>query len=150
MVGVSLYYESIGAGETLLLIHAGIADSRMWDQQVEEFSKHYRVIRLDVQGFGKSPAAEQPVTRAQELCDLLRSLDVERAHVVGVSMGGAAAIDFAVQHPEMVGALIPVAAGVSGFEDTAHMVNVERPAEFTQAVLRFLQEAAASRGAGRS
>jgi 3-oxoadipate enol-lactonase len=137
MVTVSLYYEQIGAGEPLLLLHAGIADSSMWDDQVEAFSARYRVIRFDAQGFGRSATAEQPLSRAEDVYQLMRELDIPRAHVVGVSMGGSAAIDFAVSHPEMVGSLIPVAAGLSGYQGKPDPWLAEQDA---------LEEAACERG----
>ena len=137
MVRVKLYYESIGSGEPLVLLHAGVADSQMWDEQVQEFSKHYRVVRFDAQGFGQSPAASDPVPRAEDLYDLLRGLGISRAHVVGVSMGGSAAIDFAVTHSEMVASLVLVAAGVSGYDGPADRWLEEQEA---------LQETAVQRG----
>jgi pimeloyl-ACP methyl ester carboxylesterase len=111
-----LYYESVGSGEPLVLIHAAIADTRMWDEQVEAFSARYRVIRYDAQGFGQSPAAVEPATRAEDLAELLRTLGISRAHLVGVSNGGSTAVDFAVLFPRMVGGLVPVAAGLSGYK----------------------------------
>ncbi len=114
-----LYYESVGSGEPLVLIHAAIADLRMWDAQVSAFSARYRVIRYDAQGFGQSPAAVDPATRAEDLYELLRALGIERAHLVGLSNGGATALDFAILYPRMVGALVPVAAGLSGYKPSA-------------------------------
>jgi 3-oxoadipate enol-lactonase len=111
---VQPYYESVGTGEPLVLWHAGIADLRMWDAQVEPFAQRYRVIRLDAQGFGRSPAAAEPTTRAQELFDFLTGLGIDRAHLIGVSAFGAAVIDFAVEHPTLVHTLMPVASGLSG------------------------------------
>ena len=51
--GAPFYYELVGKGEPLVLVHAGIADSRMWDAQIEVFVQRYRVIRYDMRGFGK-------------------------------------------------------------------------------------------------
>jgi 3-oxoadipate enol-lactonase len=113
---VGVYYEETGSGEPLVLLHAAVADSRQWDANVGAFAERYRVIRYDMQGFGKTPAAEQPVRRADELRELLQTLNVKRAHLVGVSNGGSTAIDFAVVYPEMVVALVVVAPGLSGFE----------------------------------
>jgi 3-oxoadipate enol-lactonase len=110
-----LYFESVGTGEPVVFIHAGIADCRMWGDQVEAFATRYRVIRFDAQGFGRSPSIAEPSTRADDIYELLRSLEIERAHLIGVSMGGAAAVDFALTHPFMVGALVPVGAGLSGY-----------------------------------
>ena len=108
------YFEDVGTGEPIVLLHAAIADSRQWDEHVAAFSERYRVIRYDMQGFGQTPAAEAPVTRADELLDLLQRLSVPKAHLVGVSNGGATALDFAVVYPERVGALVLVAPGISG------------------------------------
>jgi 3-oxoadipate enol-lactonase len=110
-----VFYESVGSGEPLVLLHAGIADSTMWEEQVAAFAPRYRVIRFDAQGFGRSAASSEPDTRADDLYELLRTLEVARAHVIGLSMGGAAALDFAVSYPAMVGALIAAAPGLSGY-----------------------------------
>jgi 3-oxoadipate enol-lactonase len=110
-----LFYESVGSGEPLVLLHAGVADCSMWDEQVAAFAPRYRVIRFDAQGFGRSAAASEPETRADDVYGLLRTLEVGQAHVIGLSMGGGAAVDFALSYPEMVGALIAAAPGLSGF-----------------------------------
>jgi pimeloyl-ACP methyl ester carboxylesterase len=140
MAQPAVYYESVGSGEPLVLLHAAVADSRQWDDQVAAFAERYRVIRYDMQGFGRTPPAARPVRRADELHALLRALEVPRAHLVGVSNGGATAIDFAVLYPEMVGALIAVAPGLSGFEPADRSV-VEAMLQQDQ-----LEEAAVARG----
>lgn len=113
-----LWYESVGSGDPVVLLHAGavVPDARMWDDQVPVFSAKYRVIRFDAQGFGQSPTVPEPQSRADDLYDLLRTLDIERAHLVGASFGGASALDFTVQYPRMVGALVLVAPGLSGYK----------------------------------
>jgi pimeloyl-ACP methyl ester carboxylesterase len=116
MAQPTAYYEVVGGGEAVVLLHAAVADSRQWDEQVPAFAEHHRVIRYDMQGFGQTPPAAEPVRRADELYELLHALDVARAHLVGVSNGGATAIDFAVLHPRMVGAVVVVGPGLSGFE----------------------------------
>ena len=140
MAGPAVYYESLGSGEPLVLLHAAVADSRQWDDQFTAFAERYRVIRYDMQGFGRTPPAAQPVRRADELYALLRALDIPRAHLVGVSNGGATAIDFTILYPTMVGALIPVAPGLSGFEPVDRSV--------VQAMLEQdeLERAAVTRG----
>src|SRR5260370_24598631 len=117
MRAAPLFHESVGSGDPMVLLHAGagVADSRMWDDQVEAFSKKYRVVCFDAQGFGRSPASVEPVPRAEDLYDLLHTLEISKAHLIGVSMGGAAAVDFTVCHPEMVGSLVLVASGLSGY-----------------------------------
>jgi pimeloyl-ACP methyl ester carboxylesterase len=114
--GASLYYETVGAGEPVVLLHAGIADRRMWDRQLEALAEHYRVLRFDRRGFGQSPLTDGPYTHHEDLRGLLDGLDIERASLVGCSMGGGAAIDFALRYPERVRALVLVGSAVSGAE----------------------------------
>jgi pimeloyl-ACP methyl ester carboxylesterase len=113
--GTQLYYEVVGEGYPVVLIHAGKLDGRMWDDQVGEFAKHYKVVRYDVRGYGKSEMPQKPYSDVEDLYDLLKFLNVEKACLLGLSMGGKIAIDFALEHPEMVDALIPVATDLSGF-----------------------------------
>jgi pimeloyl-ACP methyl ester carboxylesterase len=114
--GARLYYEIAGAGDPLLLVHAGIADSRMWDGQLAVFALRYRVIRYDMRGFGRSAMVEGPYAHHEDLRALLDSLGIARAFLVGCSIGGRTIIDFALQNPGRVGALVLVASAVSGFE----------------------------------
>lgn len=99
-----------------MLIHAGFVDSRMWDGQWEAFTRHCRVLRFDMRGFGKSEPATGPVSRRQDLYLLLQELGIERAHILGCSMGGETAIDFTLEHPESVLSLIIVSGVPGGFE----------------------------------
>lgn len=114
--GATLYYEVAGEGEPLVLVHAGIADGRMWDVQVDTFSQQYRVIRPDMRGFGRSPMVAGPYSHHADLRALLDALEVGRAAFVGCSMGGATVIDFALENPERVEALVLVGSAVGGFE----------------------------------
>jgi 3-oxoadipate enol-lactonase len=127
-----LYYEVAGQGHPLLLIHAGVADLRMWDHQFATFAEHFRVIRYDTRGFGRSRTAATTFSDQQDIVDLLRHLGVERVHIIGVSRSGKIAIDFALEHPEMVGALIPTAAGISGYE--------HHPSEAESALSQMFEE----------
>jgi pimeloyl-ACP methyl ester carboxylesterase len=114
--GGQLYYEVAGQGHPLVFIHAGVADNRMWDEQFTAFADRYRVIRYDTRGFGRTRTEGVEFSNRQDLYDLLKHLEVERAYVIGLSRGGQIAIDFTLEHPEMVAALIPTAAGFSGYE----------------------------------
>lgn len=112
--GAPLYYEMLGEGQPLVLLHAGVADCRMWDEQFEDFAKHYRVIRYDSRGFGKSEVPATPFASHEELAELLKHLGVDHTHVVGISYGGKIALDFTLTHPEMVEKLVLVAPSISG------------------------------------
>ena len=117
-----LYYEVMGQGQPLVLIHAGIADSRVWDDQFGVFARHYRVIRYDVRGFGRSrtvgstPPANVTYADHQDLYALLKFLDVDQALILGLSNGGRIATDFALAYPAMAKALILVASALAGYE----------------------------------
>src|SRR5512132_954532 len=83
--GARIYYEVAGAGHPLILVHAGVADSRMWDRQFHVFAEHYVVIRYDLRGFGRTSIPSGLFASHEDLAGLLRYLHVERAHVVGLS-----------------------------------------------------------------
>ena len=113
--GTDLYFETRGAGKALLLIHAGVADRRMWDQQFEEFSKSHLVIRCDLRGFGQTGNRPAEFAHYEDLADLLSYLQVESAYVIGASFGGSVAIDFALAHPQRVTALVLAAPALGGY-----------------------------------
>src|SRR4030042_911272 len=110
-----LYYEVSGSGRPILFIHAGVADHTMWDGQIQQFSGYFKVIRYDSRSYGKSQTETTEFSNRQDILDLLDHLDVDRVAVIGISRGGQIAIDFTLEHPERVSALVTVAAGVSGF-----------------------------------
>lgn len=113
--GTQLYYEVLGEGHPLMLIHGGYMDRRMWDDQFHAFAQHYRVMRYDVRGFGKSKLPPVPYTDRQDLYALLNYLGVEKTYLLGLSLGGVIALDFTLEHPAMVDALILVGSPVPGF-----------------------------------
>lgn len=113
--GSKLTYEVTGAGPALVLVHAGIFDRGMWDEQVDIFAQRYRVIRYDMRGYGDSSPLQAPVSRRDELYRLLQHLGVERAILIGCSLGGEVVIDFTLEHPQMVAALIAVSTAPGGF-----------------------------------
>jgi pimeloyl-ACP methyl ester carboxylesterase len=112
--GARLYYEVVGEGHPLVLSHAGIADVRMWNDQFDFFVQHYRVIRYDHRGMGRSSMPPGPFALRDDMYALMRFLEVEKAYLMGCSMGGSAALDCTTAHPEIVDALILVDAGMSG------------------------------------
>lgn len=117
--GAQIYYEIAGqtGNRPLVLLHEGIGDCRMYDDQFEEFAKHYRTIRFDMRGFGRSSVPSAPFSYGEDLYGLLNFLGVQNTHVLGMSMGGAAGVDFTLAHPEMVSSLVLAGSAVSGFSD---------------------------------
>ena len=129
-----IYYEVTGDGPAVVLTHAGIADRRMWDNQVDELSAKYRVIRWDMRGFGRSEMVSQDFAYRDDLLSVLDHLDVGAAHLVGCSMGGGATLEFALEHPERVRSLVLVASDVPGFEPPGGWVT---PSQWDEAVAAF-------------
>jgi len=123
--GTTLYYEVAGAGHPFVLVHGHLLDRRSWDDQFAVFAGRYRVIRYDQRGFGASGLITQGESYSdrQDLYALMQFLGIESAYLMGVSGGGALAIDFTLEHPEMVDALIPVTAGVSGFRPSEEVMK---------------------------
>jgi 3-oxoadipate enol-lactonase len=114
--GASIAYEVDGDGPALTLIHAGVANLRQWDPQVPALAERYRVVRYDTRGFGGTTTRDVPFSNRDDLRALLDHLGVERTALLGTSRGGSIAVDFTLEHPERVSALVAVASGVSGFE----------------------------------
>ena len=112
--GAQLYYEVRGTGHPLLLLHAGIADNRMWDAQFEAFSETYQVIRFDLRGFGRSSMPSGSFSNYEDVRALLDFLQIKTVYVLGISFGGLIALDFVLAYPSYTKALILGAPSVSG------------------------------------
>jgi 3-oxoadipate enol-lactonase len=121
--GGRVYYEVFGAGYPLVLIHDGLAHSAVWDAQVAAFAPHYRVIRYDRRGYGRSDAPTAPYSNVEDLRALLQALAVERAVLVGSSAGGGLVIDYTLAHPEQVEALILSGPVVNGLGYSYHFLR---------------------------
>lgn len=114
--GTSLYYETIGRGHPVVLIHGFAMDNRMWDDQYEVFGQTFQVIRYDMRGFGKSALpGTQLYSHSEDLNALLDFLTIDSAIIVGLSRGGRWAIQFALDHKEKVNALVLVDSRPNGF-----------------------------------
>lgn len=112
----SLYYEETGRGSPLVMIHGGLLDGRSWDLQVDAFGGDYRVVRYDTRHHGRSRSEPGEFCNFEDLRAVLVGLGIEKAVMVGSSLGARTAIDFAITYPDRVTALILVSPGASGFE----------------------------------
>lgn len=121
-----LYYETAGMGTPLVMIHAGVADCRQWNNEFEKFAENYQVVRYDLRGYGKSEPVQGDFNHMDDLTSLLKTLDIQQPIILmGCSMGGGLAMDFALANPSRVKALIMVGSGPSGLN-----LDVEMPAIF--------------------
>jgi pimeloyl-ACP methyl ester carboxylesterase len=110
-----LAYDDSGSGPVIVFSHAGIADRRMWRHQFENLAATHRVVRYDWRGYGESVDASGPFSHSRDLLGLLDALEIERAVLVGCSMGGAYCLDVALAAPERVAGLVLFCSGLTGY-----------------------------------
>ncbi|MDX3385462.1 alpha/beta hydrolase [Streptomyces niveiscabiei] len=117
-----LAYDVTGDGPPVVLVHAGVADHRMWDGVVPALAERYEVIRYDLRGFGESAPPTAPFREVDDLARLLDHLGHDRVRLVGASWGGRVALDFTLTHPARVQALAMLTAPWPGYAWSAEMV----------------------------
>lgn len=108
-----LTYRDEGSGPLVLLLHGGLIDHRQWEPQLATLPARYRVVAPDARGHGGSSNATAPFRHTDDIAALIRHLDAGPAVLVGVSMGAATATDTALEHPELVRAIVVSGAGTS-------------------------------------
>ncbi len=113
--GTQLYCEETGAGPALVLIHGFTLDTRMWDDQFLPLAQRCRVVRYDLRGFGRSALPNGPYSHVEDLRALLDRLEIERASLVGLSKGGAVALDFALTYPQRARSLALIDTVLGGY-----------------------------------
>ena len=109
--GVRLYYEETGSGAPIVFVHEFAGDHRAWEPQIRFFSRHYRCITYSARGFLPSdiptdPAAYSQARARDDIRSVLNELSIERAHIVGLSMGGFATLHFGLSYPERAVSLV--------------------------------------------
>ena len=121
--GVNLHVEDTGSGEPIIFVHEFGGDTRSWQPQVEHFASRYRCITFNARGYPPSGVPEDETLYGQQIATndlkgVLDALDIERAFVVGLSMGAYTGLMFAMQHPERVRCLVFASGGSGAFPDT--------------------------------
>lgn len=114
--GAKLYYEERGSGPAIVLLHDGLLSSVTWDEIWHRLPLKYHLIRYDRRGYGRSDPATSSFSPTEDLAKLLSHLKVPHAVIVGSSSGAALAIDFAIEHPEMVDGLFLIGPVLHGME----------------------------------
>jgi 2-succinyl-6-hydroxy-2,4-cyclohexadiene-1-carboxylate synthase len=115
--GVETHYELIGDGDCLVLIHGFTDNMTMWYNQVPVFSRQYRVLAYDVRGHGQTESPDDKIsldTLADDLYALLKALNIDKAFLLGYSMGGRIGLEFALEHPDMIPGFIFANSGIPG------------------------------------
>jgi len=124
-----IYYETAGGEALFVMIHAGVADSRQWNNEFAYFEQNYRVLRYDMRGYGKSEPVDGEFSHMGDLISLLDHLKLHEPFILmGCSMGGGLAMNFALTQPSRVKALIMVGSGPNGLE-----LDVPTPVKFAEA-----------------
>jgi pimeloyl-ACP methyl ester carboxylesterase len=109
--GIDLGYQVVGDGEPLILLHGGFGSVEMFGPNVDLLAAGRRVIGVDLQSHGRSPAVDRPMrfeTMADDIAALIRSLGYERAAIMGFSLGGGVGLRVAIQHPDLVERIVLV------------------------------------------
>jgi 3-oxoadipate enol-lactonase len=127
--GVPFYYQADGVGAPVILLHAGVADSRMWDAHWASLTQSNFVIRCDLPGYGQSGVPDQPFSYPAQVLRLLDHLQIDRVHVVGVSWGGSVALDVALMVPERVASLTLVCPSVNGAPESEELRQFSKQEE---------------------
>lgn len=125
-----LYYETAGDASkpAVIFIHAGVADSRMWNDQIDAFAERYYVVRYDWRGAGKTETTHGVTfSNRADLRALMDHLNIARAALIGCSRGGMIAIDTTLESPERVGALVMVGSAPGGYDDVEIPPEEEEP-----------------------
>lgn len=114
--GARLWYDEAGSGEVVLLVHGGLGDSGLWEPVVPFLAERFRTIRTDLRFFGSSTGPALPWSWQEDTVGVLDELGVERAALVGLSLGGKVALDVALAHPERLWAVVGVAPALGGHD----------------------------------
>ena len=118
-------YDVRGSGPTVVLLHGGILDRRMWDYEAGAWSSRFRVVRYDLRGHGRSADIGAPYSASDDLAAVLDAVASPRAHLVGLSKGGSVALDFAITHPDRVDRLVLAGAFPSGAQITERLPGLD-------------------------
>ena len=122
--GIDIYHEVAGAGHPVVFVHGHALDSRMWQKQVAPLARFYTVVRYDIRGHGRSAAPRGGYSRAhltEEVTGLIDHLGLTRPSLVGHSLGGGIALEYALRRPDRVCTLTLLASGLEGLGSSGHL-----------------------------
>lgn len=119
---VKLYFEDIGSGFPIIFVHEFADDLRGWEPQVRYFSRRYRCVTFNARGYPPSDVPDDPAQYSQDLATddiaaVMRAAEIERAHIVGISMGGYATLHFGLRYAPMAESLVVVSCGYGAAPD---------------------------------
>lgn len=132
---MQLHYQTLGQGQPLILLHGLFGSGDNWGTVAKHFSQHYQVICVDLRNHGRSPhsASQSYANMADDLLELCDALDLERIHLVGHSLGGKVAMQFAAYNPDRVEKLIVVDMAMRAYADAhSHLIDAMMDIDFTK------------------
>src|SRR3954471_7102297 len=151
--GVKLYYEETGKGIPIVFIHEFAGDYRSWENQVRYFARYYRCITVNARGYPPSDVPKDGAKYSQDrarddIRAVLDALKIDKAHIVGLSMGGFATLHFGFAYPERARSLVVAGCGYGAQPDkrTQFQEEVARTAAAIES--RGMAEVAKTYGAG--
>lgn len=120
--GIKLYYEDTGAGVPIVFVHEFAGDHRSWEPQVRHFSRRHRCVTFDARGWPPSDVPENVFAYSQarardDIKCVLDHLKIDKAHIVGLSMGGFATLHFGLSYPDRARSLLVAGAGYGSEKD---------------------------------
>jgi 3-oxoadipate enol-lactonase len=125
--GAQLHYQTAGEGDTIFFIHAGVADSRMWEHQFTNLDSNYHLVAYDTRGFGQSVFFDEPFSDHADALAVMDHLGIRSAVVVACSMGCQTAINLALTAPDRVRALVLIGGWPPGFEASTEFESPQWP-----------------------
>ena len=127
--GTTFYSEVAGQGPGLVFIHAGVADSRMWDAEFAFFRDAFRVLRFDLRGFGRSPMPPGRFAYHDDIAGVMRACGVESATLVGCSFGANLAVETCLAFPGLVERLVLIAPGLGAGSESEEVRRFDEAEE---------------------
>jgi pimeloyl-ACP methyl ester carboxylesterase len=151
--GVRLYYEEAGTGYPVVFVHEFAGDCRSYETQLRFFARRYRCIAFNARGYPPSDVPEDFHRYSQErarddIRDVLQGLGIQKAHIVGISMGGFAVLHFGFAYPERASALVVAGCGYGAQPDKGQQFREETSRTAAQIETRGMAEVAKTYGAG--
>ncbi|UCH75687.1 MAG: alpha/beta hydrolase [Rhodospirillales bacterium] len=128
--GVKLYYEEAGSGTSIVFVHEFATDHRGWEPQMRYFARRYRCVAFNARGYPPSDVPEDPEAYSQQIATddiahVMRHLGLEKAHIVGLSMGGNATLQFGLDHAEMALSLVVAGGGYGSIAENTEQFRAD-------------------------
>lgn len=111
--GLKMYYEIKGEGQPVIVLHGGFGNTELFMPNVSELENNYKIIRVDLQGHGRTADIDRPISShsmANDVAALIQQLNLGKTNIIGYSMGGSVALRLAIQHPELLNKVVIISS----------------------------------------